>query len=1456
MTTRIASRVRLRLGMVRLALAAIIGLAPAAVAQENPFSINGSPSHHSSESVMGVDQVDPLSGNLMLVHTDLSLPGNAGLDLRVTRYYNSNIYRNLKNSPNDFSIEERSWVGIGWRLHFGRVINPDPPVSGQVLIELADGSRHAMYQVASGDPWWRSADFFLYNPTTHVLKLPNGLVYTFGHLAAAIDGGSLGAMRYVTEIRDPFNNTLTFSYFASPGPTGGVQQIQQDLGSGQVRTVTFGLDDSLHYLGSMTYNGRTWLYQYLTAEEPGYVNLEYVRLPHLSTAAVRMWTYYPGAALHAEEIALMKTPTGGEFQFAYQTVTRTAGSDSYTARVLSQRHVLPTNGQASGSWTFSYDQGTASNETHVVGPSGTTVYRYNGVGSAGPYNAWLAGTLAERRRYSGTTLLERQEFSYIESDALINEPVGNPNDPWYDVAVYRPLLSEQTVTRDPNQSYEVKTTTHFGYHTGDGTFNDYGNAWHIYQQNQPVNRSIQRTFKAPGDFAPYLLGRVLTEDVTYSEWHDQTLDTSAEWRYSTYDASTGFVTAVNTDGVTSTFEADAHGNVATSTDLLGVHTHYQYAWGAVTDATTHNATHAVVARTQRTIPGPDPVASSETAGVPGSTPPPLTTVYLYDDIGRLTTVTPPGAGTTIPCTPPVTGNCAPTPTLYTYGDNEPEYSQWSAVSRGTTTPQMAKTYTDGFGRAVQTTTSGGGATPLSMWTERDGEGRVVFQSSPGAGDTPPAEGTWTTYDALHRPTSVVAGTTDTQAADYSRTQYAYQGADVIVTDPENHATRYHYLFFSGPGDAQLSTVTDASGQETKYWYRLSNTLTQVKGPGASGPIRTWTYSPTTNRLASEVQPESGTVNYTEYDLVGRVTQLQRQGTDGTPAETTTLTYDALGRPYTRTTGTYSTTWTYDALGRQHTAASGGVVTTYDFDAVTGRPTGRTDQNGVNWTISTSYSFDDRDRLKTITYPTAYPNPGGRTVTYNYDDAAKLGQLSGVQNDGTSAFASDFRYDGRGRLESYLTGAVRQSFVYDRQNRPTTVATVGVQGTPDLGLSYGYQRNGNVSWIGDTRFTAPQQFEYDALDRLTSASGGVMGTTTLGWTYDAMGNRTTETNGTTTTYQYDATTQRLTGIVGGESFTYDGFGRVTQDSQATYTYRPDGALLTATRTGMTASYLYDADGLRVRSVVNGARLISIHGLGGQLLTEFDSINAVLYWKRDLIYAGGRLIGSVKKGTGTPPNEYAEYYASDTLGSVRLVFNAAGTAVGRSDYLPYGDALNVAGTLPKERFTGQQHDAETGLEFMNARSMQARTGRMNQPDPLFGNAIYNPQRWNRYAYVLNNPLKMVDPTGMEGELVFRTEVIAHYADMASLALAATCGSCYVAGPEELGWESGFGNSVDALALLNSGADGPRPAPEVRGSDLRTATDVTGQAIRFQRQRPVKNSRSASMRQPYRWRRVCMT
>jgi RHS repeat-associated protein len=101
----------------------------------------------------------------------------------------------------------------------------------------------------------------------------------------------------------------------------------------------------------------------------------------------------------------------------------------------------------------------------------------------------------------------------------------------------------------------------------------------------------------------------------------------------------------------------------------------------------------------------------------------------------------------------------------------------------------------------------------------------------------------------------------------------------------------------------------------------------------------------------------------------------------------------------------------------------------------------------------------------------------------------------------------------------------------------------------------------------------------------------------------------------------------------------------------------------------------------------------------------------------------------------------------VGSVRVVFTATGQVIGRSDYLPFGDTLNQSGALPKQRFTGQERDGEAGLDYFNARSLQMRTGRMSSPDPLFGNALVNPQRWNRYTYALNNPLRFTDPTGMD-------------------------------------------------------------------------------------------------------------
>jgi RHS repeat-associated protein len=128
---------------------------------------------------------------------------------------------------------------------------------------------------------------------------------------------------------------------------------------------------------------------------------------------------------------------------------------------------------------------------------------------------------------------------------------------------------------------------------------------------------------------------------------------------------------------------------------------------------------------------------------------------------------------------------------------------------------------------------------------------------------------------------------------------------------------------------------------------------------------------------------------------------------------------------------------------------------------------------------------------------------------------------------------------------------------------------------------------------------------------------------------------------------------------------------------------------------------------------------------------------------LVVAALLVVGSTRAHA---QQQVVEYYATDALGSIRVVFNGSGTVVARSDYLPFGEAWAQAGNLPEQRFTGQQRDSAEGLDYFNARSLQVRTGRFARVDPVFA-GLFNPQGWSRYTYALNNPLSFVDPSGTE-------------------------------------------------------------------------------------------------------------
>jgi RHS repeat-associated protein len=124
---------------------------------------------------------------------------------------------------------------------------------------------------------------------------------------------------------------------------------------------------------------------------------------------------------------------------------------------------------------------------------------------------------------------------------------------------------------------------------------------------------------------------------------------------------------------------------------------------------------------------------------------------------------------------------------------------------------------------------------------------------------------------------------------------------------------------------------------------------------------------------------------------------------------------------------------------------------------------------------------------------------------------------------------------------------------------------------------------------------------------------------------------------------------------------------------------------------------------------------------------------------------------------------EWLVTDQLGTPRMIFDKTGSLAGmkRHDYLPFGEELyanvgirsttlgyTAAGNTPadkvRHKFTAQERDDETGLDYMHARYYANAQGRFTSADSILG-SIANPQSLNRYAYVGNNPLNFSDPSG---------------------------------------------------------------------------------------------------------------
>ena len=326
-----------------------------------------------------------------------------------------------------------------------------------------------------------------------------------------------------------------------------------------------------------------------------------------------------------------------------------------------------------------------------------------------------------------------------------------------------------------------------------------------------------------------------------------------------------------------------------------------------------------------------------------------------------------------------------------------------------------------------------------------------------------------------------------------------------------------------------------------------------------------------------------------------------------------------------------------------------------------------------------------------------------------------------------------------------------------------------------GVSYAYDGSGNIRSIGSDSYV------YDAAGRLVQSD--LTGSRTT-FEYDAFGNRT-KCLRSGTDCQFGIAADSTTGLNNRlASTSYDSAGNVTGFGGSIY-YTYD-ALNMATRDTSTVpirEYVYTADDERLAVYnVGAAWTWSVRDTAGMVLREFTSQNpatgiigtASWQWRKDYVWRNATLLAS-RQSEPLSEAMTTYHYHVDHLGTARRITDEQNRIVGIHDYYAFGPE-KIGGTnepaLMELKFTSHKRDV-TGasdlltLDYMHARYYDAALGRFTSPDPSVDvqKNLTEPQRWNRYAYTTNNPLKYDDPNGRDKRILV---VSFHTADEMALPL----------------------------------------------------------------------------------------
>ena len=330
--------------------------------------------------------------------------------------------------------------------------------------------------------------------------------------------------------------------------------------------------------------------------------------------------------------------------------------------------------------------------------------------------------------------------------------------------------------------------------------------------------------------------------------------------------------------------------------------------------------------------------------------------------------------------------------------------------------------------------------------------------------------------------------------------------------------------------------------------------------------------------------------------------------------------------------------------------------------------------------------------------------------------------------------------------------------------------------PIRDLAYTYDKMDNVISRQNHINGLQEQFNYDNLDRLISADtlgeiGGISVDSQQSFDYDINGNITYKSD--IGDYNYNSvyrslphTPQYISNGSNNQSYQYDANGNMIQSGDKQIAWTSFNKPKTFSKGDFRTQFVYAPDRARYLKVQTGNNTHIRTNYVGKVYEQISdtSTTTPTTKHRYFIYADGQLITIHSKTTANNsqlPDE-TRYLHRDNLGSIDTITDGRGNIVERLSYDAFGkrrtanwrtDDDITAPVLTNRGFTGHEHIDEMGFIHMNGRVYDPSIGRFLSADPNI-QSPYNTQSYNRYSYVLNNPLKYTDPSGYFFKKLFRS------------------------------------------------------------------------------------------------------